>query len=202
MKNFIGKMAIDFTLPAVLGDGTITKNYNFYENTKGKNVLLFFYSMDFTFVCPSELLALNNRSSEFKNKNVEIITVSMDSHFVHKAWQKTPIENGGIGDDIKYTMISDIKREIILSYGLQDEVSGVAYRGTLIIDKEKIIRVQHVHDFPIGRNIDEYIRLFDALTFHNKYGNVCQAGWVKGDNGIIPSSDGISDFLASKSKDL
>ena len=202
MKNFIGKTAIDFTLPAVLGDGTITKNFNFYNDTKHKNTLLFFYPMDFTFVCPSELIALNNRLVEFQNRNIDVITVSIDSHFVHKAWRKTSIENGGIGDDIKYTMVSDIKKEIISFYGLQDDNSGVSYRGTLLIDKNKIVRVQHINDFPIGRNIDEYIRLFDALTFHDKYGNVCQAGWVKGDDGIVPSTDGVSDFLTSKSKDL
>jgi len=202
MKNFIGQKAIDFTLPAVLGNGTVTQNFNFYENIKDKNALLFFYPMDFTFVCPSELIALNNRFADFKNRNIEIIGISVDSQFVHKAWRQTPVENGGIGNDIKYSLVSDIKKEIMSFYGLLDYNSGVAYRGTIIIDTNKIIRVQHIHDFPIGRNIDEYIRLFDALAFHNKYGNVCQAGWVNGDEGIIPSSDGVSKFLASKSKDL
>ena len=202
MKNFIGQKAIDFTLPAVLGNGKLTQTFNLYENIKDKNALLFFYPMDFTFVCPSELIALNNRFNDFANRNVEIIGISLDSHFVHNAWRQTSIENGGIGNDIKYSLASDIKKEIMSFYGLLDYNSGVAYRGTIIIDTNKIIRAQHIHDFPIGRNMDEYIRLFDAIAFHNKYGNVCQAGWVKGDEGIIPSSDGISKFLASKSKDL
>ena len=202
MKNFIGKKAMDFTLPAVLGDGTITKTFNFYEHINNKNALLFFYPMDFTFVCPSELIALNNRFIEFKKKDVEIVAISVDSHFVHKAWRQTSIENGGIGNEIKYVLASDLKKEIMSFYNLLDDDSGVSYRGTIVIDTNKIVRAQHIHDFPIGRNIDEYMRLFDALAFHDKYGNVCQAGWVSGDSGIIPSADGVSKFLASKSKDL
>jgi len=139
---------------------------------------------------------------EFKKRNIEIIGVSVDSQFVHKAWRNTPIELGGIGDDITYVLVSDIKKDIIKSYGVEDENSGVAYRGTFIIDNIKTIRIHHVNDFPIGRNIDEYIRLFDALIFHGKYGNVCQAGWVKGSDGIIPSSKGVSDFLVSNSEKL
>jgi len=202
MKNLIGKKAIDFTSSAVLYDGSIVKNFNLYENIEGKNALLFFYPMDFTFVCPSELIALNNRLNEFKSRNVEVMSVSIDSHFVHKAWRNTSVELGGIGDKIGYSLVSDLKKEIIASYGVEDEVAGVAYRGSFIIDTDKVIRAQHIHDFPIGRNIDEYIRLFDALAFHNKYGSVCQAGWVKGDTGITPSSEGVSEFLASKSKNL
>lgn len=201
MRNLIGKKAIDFTAPAVLKNGFVVENFNFYESIKNKRALLFFYPMDFTFVCPSELIALNNRINEFNSRNVEVVTVSIDSHYVHKAWQKTPITFGGVGEDIKYSMVSDIKRNIMLSYGL-DNVSGVAYRGTFIIDDKKNIRIQHIHDFPIGRNIDEYIRLFDALDFHSKHGYVCQAGWVKGKKGIIPSSKGIGQFLTSESEKL
>ena len=202
MINFIGQEAVDFTLPAVLGDGSIVDNFNFYKTIHNKYVLLLFYPMDFTFVCPSELIALNNRLNDFKDRNVVVFAVSIDSQFVHKAWRNTPVESGGIGDDIGYVLVSDKKKEIISHYGLEDETTGVSYRGTLIIDDKKIIRVKHIHDFPIGRNIDEYIRLFDALKFHNKFGNVCQAGWVNGDNGINPSKDGVSDFLASRSKNL
>lgn len=202
MKNLIGKKAIDFTLPAVLSDGSITEKFNLYNYTKDKNALLFFYPMDFTFVCPSELIALNNRLEKFKSRHVEIIAMSIDSPFVHKAWRNTSIEAGGIGNNIGYTLVSDVKGDIISSYGIKDDISGVAYRGTFVIDKNQIIRVQHIQDFQLGRNIDEYIRIFDAIEFNDKYGNVCQAGWVKGDTGISPSADGISNFLTSKSNNL
>ncbi len=202
MQNLIGKKAIDFTSSAVLSNGSIVQKFNLYSNINNKYCLLFFYPMDFTFVCPSELIALNNRLKDFIKRDVEIIAISIDSHFVHNAWRNTSIEKGGIGSKIGYPLISDIKRNIIKSYGLEDEVSGVAYRGAFIIDKLKVIRIQHVHDFPIGRNIDEYLRLFDALIFYNKHGNVCQAGWNKGNDGIKPSADGISKFLAAKSKEL
>lgn len=202
MKNLVGKPAIDFVSPAVLADGSMIKDFSLYNNIDGKCALLFFYPMDFTFVCPSELIALNNRLQEFKKRNIEVIGISIDSHFVHKAWRNTPVELGGIGDDIGYTLVSDVKKSIIKSYGIEDENTGVAYRGSFVVDETKIIRVQHVNDFPIGRNIDEYIRLFDALAFHSKYGNVCQAGWVKGSDGMIASSKGVSDFLASNSKKL
>lgn len=202
MKNLVGKFAKDFTSSAVLSDGLIVNDFNLYDNISGKYGLLFFYPMDFTFVCPSELIALNNRLQDFKKRNVVIIGISVDSHFVHKAWRNTSIELGGIGDDIGYTLVSDVKRSIIKSYCVEDEVSGVAYRGSFVIDTDKIIRVQHVNDFAIGRNIDEYIRLFDALDFHMKNGNVCQAGWVKGSDGIMPSLKGVSNFLASNAKKL
>lgn len=202
MGCLIGKKAIDFTTTAVLEDGSLTKNFNFFNYIENNNALLFFYPMDFTFVCPTELIALNNRIEEFKKRNIKIITVSCDSYFVHKAWRNTSIESGGIGNKINYVMASDMKKFIMNSYEVEDNISGTSYRGSIIIDTNKIIRVKHIHDFPIGRNIDEYLRIFDALFFHNKYGNVCQAGWVNGDEGINPSSDGISKFLLSKSKNL
>lgn len=200
--SLIGKKVCDFTANAVLEDGSMKKDFNFYNHIENKNSLLFFYPMDFTFVCPSELIALNNRIEEFEKRNIKIVTVSCDSYFVHKAWRNTPTESGGIGNKINYVMVSDMKKNIMNYYGLEDDTSGVSYRGSIIIDKNKIIKAVHIHDFPIGRNIDEYIRIFDALFFHNKHGNVCQAGWVNGDDGINPSSDGISKFLSSKSKNL
>ncbi|HFL8824314.1 MAG TPA: peroxiredoxin [Candidatus Azoamicus sp. OHIO1] len=198
----IGKPAVDFTLPAVLADGNIVNDYNLYKNIDGKYCLLFFYPMDFTFVCPSELIAINNRIKEFKKRNVEVIAVSIDSQYVHKAWRSVPLENGGIGNDISYALISDIKHQIIDAYGIKDCKSGISFRGTFIIDTNKIVRICHVHDFQIGRNIDEYIRLIDALIFNSKYGNVCQAGWKNGSNGIVPTVDGISSYLKLHHKDI
>jgi len=202
MQTLIGKKAIDFNVPAVLANGDIINDYNLYKNIESKYAFLFFYPMDFTFVCPSELIAINNRMSEFEKRNIEVIAISIDSHYVHKAWRDTSLESGGLGGNIKYTMVSDIKHEIIRSYGLEDEKTGVSFRGSFIIDNQKCIRIQHINDFPIGRNIDEYIRLFDALFFHNKYGQVCQAGWNKGNKGIVPTKDGISDYLSDNHKKL
>lgn len=190
----IGKKAFDFTAPAVLSDGSVIDDYNLYLNIKDKYCLLFFYPLDFTFVCPSELIAINNRLLEFKKRNVEVIAVSIDSKYVHKAWRDTLIDNGGIGN-IGYTLISDVKREIIDLYDLKDFASGVSYRGVFIIDPSKVIRIFHVHDFQIGRNIDEYIRIIDALIFNFKYGNVCQSGWKSGSDGIVPTKDGVSNYL-------
>jgi len=201
MQNLIGKKAIDFTSCAVLHDGSFVEDFNLFKNIKDKYALLFFYPMDFTFVCPSELIALNNRLDEFKSRNVEVMAISIDSHFVHKAWKNTPVVSGGLGN-IDYPLISDVKRDIITAYGLEDENTGVSYRGSFVIDNLGIIRVQHVHDFPIGRNIDEYVRLFDALIFHTTHGNVCQAGWVKGSDGMVPTSEGVSEFLSVNSKEL
>lgn len=201
MINLIGKKAIDFTACAVLSDNSIENNFNLYKNIEKKNSLLFFYPMDFTFVCPSELIALNNRFEEFKKRNIEIIAISIDSQFVHKAWKNTEIENGGIGN-ISYKLISDTKRTISKAYGVYDKNTGVSYRGSFIIDDKKIIRAQHINDFPIGRNIDEYLRLFDAIDFHSKNGEVCQANWIKGKSGITTSKEGISEFLTKNAKNL
>jgi len=201
MSNLIGKKAPDFTAKAVLPDGTIDKNFNFYNNINNKYCLLFFYPMDFTFVCPSELIAINNRIKEFQERNIEVLAISIDSEYVHNAWRNTRENDGGIGK-ISYILISDIKRNIIKNYQLEDENSGVSYRGSIIIDKNKKIRVQHIHDFPIGRNIDEYIRIFDAIEFNEKYGDVCQAGWTKGKSGIKPTKEGISSFLSTNLKTL
>ena len=201
MNNFIGKPVVDFTTAVVMPDGSIVKDFNFYNNIKDSYALLFFYPMDFTFVCPSELIALNNRISEFSLRNIKVFGISGDSAFVHKAWRNTPVEAGGIGS-INYPLLSDVKKNIMKMYGLEDEKTGVAYRGTFVIDTKMLIRAYTVNDFPIGRNIDEYIRLFDALAFHTEHGVVCQAGWSKGSTGIKPSTEGVSSFLSSNFKNL
>ncbi|WGS66241.1 peroxiredoxin C [Enterobacteriaceae bacterium ET-AT1-13] len=186
--------APDFTASAVLSNGKIIKNFNFKNYINNKYILLFFWPMDFTFVCPSELIAFNKRFYEFQKRNVELIGVSFDSEYVHKAWRNTPINKGGISK-VKYIMIADVKREIQKSYGIEHPEFGFALRASFLIDKNRIIRTQIVNDLPIGRNVDEIIRTIDALQFHEKYGDVCPAQWIKGKPSIVPSTNGVIKYL-------
>ncbi|VFP87587.1 peroxiredoxin C [Candidatus Erwinia haradaeae] len=186
--------APDFTAAAVLGNGNIIEKFNFIEHVNGKMCVLFFWPMDFTFVCPSELIAFNKRYQEFQKRDVEVIGVSSDSQFVHNAWRKTPINRGGVGD-IQYTMVADIKHEIQKSWGIEHPQIGVALRASFLIDQVGIVRHQVVNDLPLGRNINEMLRMVDALNFYEKNGEVCPAQWEKGKNGIIASPDGISQYL-------
>jgi peroxiredoxin (alkyl hydroperoxide reductase subunit C) len=202
MSILIGKKAPDFTVPAVLGNNKIVENFNLMESIKDKYGLVFFYPLDFTFVCPSELIALDNRFKQFEDLNVAVIGISIDSHFTHNAWRNTPVSDGGIGH-VKYTLASDMTHSICRSYGVQaTDLGGLAYRGAFLIDRSGIIRAQMVNDLPIGRNIDEIIRLFEAIQFHEENGDVCPSGWMKGDIGIKESSSGISEYLGKYSKEL
>ncbi len=196
----VGQEAPDFTASAVLGSGEIVDNFNFKEATQGKYAVVFFYPLDFTFVCPSELIAFDHRLAEFKAKNVEIIGVSIDSHFTHAAWRNTPVNQGGIGP-VGYTMVADIKHEICQSFGVE-AAGGVAYRGSFLIDKSGIVRHMVVNDLPLGRNIDEMIRMVDALQFTEVHGEVCPAGWNKGKAGMKASTEGVAEYLAQHSTEL
>ena len=196
----VGKQAPDFTVPAVLGNGEINENFSFSNSTKGKYAVIFFYPLDFTFVCPSELIALNNRMEQFKERGVEVITVSIDSHFTHNAWRKTAEKDGGIGE-VTYTMAADLKHDIAKAYGVESE-NGVAFRGTFIIDNKGVVRSQIVNDLPIGRNIDEIIRIVDAVQFHEQHGEVCPAGWNKGDTGMKADTEGVAKYLANNAESL
>lgn len=196
----VGHQAPDFTAPAVLGDGKIVDKYNFKDATKGKYAVVFFYPLDFTFVCPSELIAFHHRMDEFKKRNVEVIGVSIDSHFTHNAWRNTPVEQGGIGQ-VGYTLVADLTHEICQNYGVQS-AGGVAYRGSFLIDKSGVVRHMVVNDLPLGRNIDEMVRMVDALQFTEEHGEVCPAGWNKGNAGMKASPEGVAKYLASHSKDL
>ncbi len=160
----VTRQAPDFTAAAVLGNGEINENFNLKKHIDGKPAVIFFWPMDFTFVCPSELIAFDHRFEEFQKRGVEIIGVSFDSAFVHDAWRKTPVDKGGIGE-VRYPMVADIKREIIKAYGIEHP-EGVALRGSFLIDKEGVVRHQVVNDLPLGRNIDEMLRMVDALQFH------------------------------------
>ncbi len=199
--NLIGKIAPNFIATAINEKNEVIKELNLYKNIEKKKSLLFFFPLSFTFVCPSELIAINNRINEFKKRNIEIFAISVDSHFVLQAWKKTKIENGGIGE-LKYTLISDLKKNITKIYNLEDENTGVSYRGSFIIDEEKLIRAIHTHDFQIGRNIDEYIRIFDAIEFNKKTGNLCPAGWTNGKDGISANNESLNKFLKENQTNL
>ncbi len=201
MAVLVGRQAPDFTVPAVLGNGEIVNDFNFKNTTQGKYALVFFYPLDFTFVCPSELIALNNAMSQFEQRNIEVIGVSIDSHFTHNAWRNTAIDKGGIGQ-VKYTLAADMSHEICRSYGVEHPEEGVAFRGAFIIDKEGVVRSQIVNDLPLGRDLEQIIRLFDALSFHEEHGEVCPANWKKGDAGMTASPTGVAEYLTEHADQL
>ncbi len=204
MTVLVGRKAPDFTTSAVLGSGEIVDKFNLYDCLKNKHVktiVIFFYPLDFTFVCPSELIALDHRTSEFASRGVEVISVSIDSQFTHNAYRNTPVKDGGIGP-VKFTMATDMTHAICQSYGVQHPVAGVAFRGAFIIDKNGIVRSQIVNDLPIGRNIDEIIRVIDAVQFFEENGEVCPAGWHKGKPGMSASPKGVAEYLAEHSDSL
>ena len=201
MTILVGRQAPDFCAAAVLGNGEIIDDFRLSERTKGKAALLVFYPLDFTFVCPSELIALNHRMSAFKERGVEVIAISIDSQFTHNAWRKTSINDGGIGE-VDYAMVADLTHSICQSYGVEHPEAGVAFRGTFLIDKEGVVRSEIVNDLPLGRNIDELVRLVDALQFHEQYGEVCPAGWKKGEKGMQASPTGVASYLAENAESL
>lgn len=201
MSVLVGRKAPDFTVPAVLGNGEIVTNFNLHNTIKNKYGLVFFYPLDFTFVCPSELIALDHRISEFQSKHVEVIAVSIDSQFTHNAYRNTTVKNGGIGH-VKYTMAADVTHSICQAYGIEHPVAGVAFRAAFVIDTQGMVRAQIVNDLPIGRNIDEILRVIDAVQFFEENGEVCPAGWEKGKPGMKASPEGVARFLSENAEDL
>lgn len=197
----VTRQAPDFTSSAVLGNGEIVDNFNFKKHVEGKAAVIFFYPLDFTFVCPSELIAFDHRYEEFKKRGVEVVGVSIDSEFTHNAWRNTPTENGGIGP-VKYVLAADIKHEIARAYGIEHPIEGVALRASFLIDKDGIVRHQIVNDLPLGRNIDEMLRMVDALQFHEEHGDVCPAQWEKGKEGMENSPDGVAKYLKQNADKL
>ena len=197
MSTLIGKQAPVFTAPAVLPDNTIGEFS--LETLKGKYVVLFFYPLDFTFVCPTEILEFNRKLAEFKERGAEVVGVSVDSQFSHWAWKNTPVENGGIGD-IAYPLVADLTKQISRDYGVLLEEAGVALRGTFLIDKEGVIKHAVLNDLPLGRNINEAIRMVDALRHHETHGEVCPAGWQEGEEAMKPTSEGVASYLSSHAK--
>ena len=201
MSVLVGRKAPDFTVAAVLGNGEIVDEFNLHNALRGKYGLVFFYPLDFTFVCPSELIALNKRMDEFKSRGVEVVAVSVDSQFTHNAYRNTPVDKGGIGE-VAYTLAADVMHSICQSYGIEHPVAGVAFRGAFIIDKNGMVRSQIVNDLPIGRNVDEILRIIDAVQFFEEHGEVCPAGWQKGKAGMKASPKGVAEYLSSHTDDL
>ena len=197
----VTRQAPDFTCAAVLGNGEIVNNFNFKKHINGKAAVLFFYPLDFTFVCPSELIAFDHRYEEFKKRGVEVVGVSIDSEFTHNAWRNTPTENGGIGA-VTYALAADVKHEIAKAYGIEHPEEGVALRGSFLIDKNGVVRHQVVNDLPLGRNIDEMLRMVDALQFHEEHGEVCPAQWEKGKEGMKDSPEGVAKYLKQNADKL
>lgn len=197
----VTRQAPDFTSSAVLGNGEIVNNFNFKKHVNGKATVLFFYPLDFTFVCPSELIAFDHRYEEFKKRGVEVVGVSIDSEFTHNAWRNTPTENGGIGA-VKYALAADVKHEIAKAYGIEHPEEGVALRASFLIDKNGVVRHQIVNDLPLGRNIDEMLRMVDALQFHEEHGEVCPAQWEKGKEGMKDSPEGVAKYLKQNADKL
>jgi peroxiredoxin (alkyl hydroperoxide reductase subunit C) len=201
MSVLVGRPAPDFTAAAVLGSGEIVDTFTLSEAIKGKKAVVFFYPLDFTFVCPSELIAFDKRYAEFTKRGVEVIGVSIDSQFSHNAWRNTAINDGGIGP-VKYTLVADTKHEICQAYDVEHPDAGVAFRGSFLIDSDGLVRHQVVNDLPLGRNIDEMLRMVDALAFHEEHGEVCPAGWTEGKAGMDASPEGVAKYLSEKSDDL
>ena len=201
MSILVGRKAPDFTAAAVLANGEIVSQFNLHQSIKNQYGLLFFYPLDFTFVCPSELIALDNRIQEFESRNTLVMGVSIDSQFSHNAWRNTPINQGGIGQ-VRYPLIADVNHQICQNYGIEHPSAHVALRGAFLIDKQGIVRSQIVNDLPLGRNVDELLRLIDALSFHEAHGEVCPAGWTKGKSAIKPTTEGIAHYLSSEAQGL
>jgi peroxiredoxin (alkyl hydroperoxide reductase subunit C) len=200
MSVLVGKKAPDFTAAAVMPNNEINEKFNLHSYLKGKIGVLFFYPLDFTFVCPSEIIAFDNRLKEFKDRGAEVIAVSVDSKYSHLAWKNTEINKGGIGQ-VQFPMVADLTKSIARDY---DVLFGeaVALRGTFLINQDGVVVHQVVNDLPLGRNIDEAIRMVDSLKFFQEHGEVCPAGWNKGKAGMKADAKGVASYLAENSTKL
>jgi peroxiredoxin (alkyl hydroperoxide reductase subunit C) len=192
MSTLVTKEAPDFTAQAVLPDNSFAELT--LSSYRGKYVVLFFYPLDFTFVCPSEIIAFDKAVEKFEQKNTQVIGVSVDSHFTHLAWKNTSPDQGGIGQ-VKYPLVADLNKQISQDYGVLLD-AGIALRGLFLIDKEGVIRHGLVNDLPLGRNVDEALRLVDALQFTEEHGEVCPANWREGEDAMKPTADGVAEYLA------
>ena len=201
MSVLVGRPAPDFTAAAVLADGDIVEDFNLKTYLAGSYGVLFFYPLDFTFVCPSEILAFSNRVPQFAQRNTKVVAISVDSQYSHYAWRNTAPNDGGLGP-VQFPMVADITKHIARDYDVLIEDDGVALRGTFLIDQDGIVRHQLVNDLPIGRNVDEAIRTLDALQFHEENGDVCPAGWNKGDEGMAANQAGVATYLEKHAEAL
>jgi peroxiredoxin (alkyl hydroperoxide reductase subunit C) len=193
----ISDKAPDFVAPAVMPDNSIESALSL-SSLQGKYVVLFFYPFDFSFVCPSEILAFDEQLEEFQSREAEIVAVSTDSVYTHLAWKKTPTTKGGIGQ-VRYPLVSDLKKEIAQSYGVLTS-DGVALRGLFIIDRKGLVRHAVFNDPALGRSVGETLRMLDAIRFHEKHGKLCPADWQDGDEGVTPDDRGVIDYLSKFSR--
>lgn len=200
MSVLVGKEAPDFTSAAVMPDGTIKEDFSL-SSLRGKYVVLFFWPLDFTFVCPTEIIAHDHRVAQFEDSNVQVVGVSIDSQFTHYAWRETPVDKGGIGQ-VRFPIVADVKHSITQAYGIEHPEAGVALRASFLIDKNGVVQHQVVNNLPLGRNVDEMIRMVDALQFHEDHGEVCPAGWTKDKKAMSASATGVAEYLASHASDL
>ncbi|SHO80570.1 Alkyl hydroperoxide reductase subunit C-like protein [hydrothermal vent metagenome] len=196
----VTNQAPDFTATAVLADGQIVEDFKLSENMGEKGTVLFFYPLDFTFVCPSEIIAFSHRVEDFKERGINVIGVSVDSQFSHFAWRETPVNKGGIGR-VNFPLVADLNKQIARDYDVLLNES-VALRGSFLIDADGTVRHAVINDLPLGRNIDEMIRMVDTMIFTNENGEVCPAGWVKGDDGMTATTEGVAEYLDGHAKDL
>ena len=208
---FIGNQAPNFVAQTVKSNGEIVEDYNLYDQTEDRYTVLFFYPMDFTFVCPTEIMAINNRISKFEELNTKVIGVSTDTHWTHLAWRNTPVSEGGIGE-VKFDLVGDITKGVSDGYGVlckggEHDFSyyppGVPVRATMILDKKKVVRHVTMNDEPLGRNLDETIRVIEALQFFEENGQVCPAGWQTGKEAFTPKSEEeLKNYLQNNSEKL
>jgi peroxiredoxin (alkyl hydroperoxide reductase subunit C) len=199
MSVLVAQPAPDFTAAAVMPDGSINEAFRL-SDLKGQYIVLFFWPLDFTFVCPSEIIAHDHRVSKFKDLGVQVVGVSIDSQFTHHAWRNTPVEKGGIGP-VQFPIVADVRHEIVRAYGVEHP-DGVALRASFLIDKQGIVQHQVVNNLPLGREVDEMLRLVEALQFTEEHGEVCPAGWRKGKAGMKPTAEGVASYLAEHSSAL
>ncbi|STQ87290.1 peroxiredoxin [Helicobacter pullorum] len=196
----VTKKAPNFKAPAVLADNQIVEDFELARNLGRNGAVVFFWPKDFTFVCPSEIIAMDHRVKAFAEKGFNVIGVSIDSDVVHFAWKNTPVNQGGIGN-VQFPMVSDITKQISRDYEvLIDE--AVALRGSFLIDKNQVVRHAVINDLPLGRNMDEMLRMCDALTFFEEHGEVCPAGWNKGDKGMKADAKGVAEYLSQNAEKL
>ncbi len=199
MSVLVAQKAPNFIAPAVMPDGSINDNFNLAD-LKGKYIVLFFWPLDFTFVCPTEIIAHDHRMSQFTKRGVEVVGISIDSQYTHFAWRNTPVNQGGIGP-VQFPIVADVKHKITQAYGIEHP-GGVAMRASFLIDPDGIVQHQTVNNLPLGRNVDEMLRIVDALQYYNQYGEVCPAGWQKGQSGMKETADGVATYLSIHAKEL
>lgn len=200
MSALVARHAPDFIAAAVMPDGSIREDFRL-SDLRGRYTVLFFWPLDFTFVCPTEILAHDNRMDAFRERNTEVVGISIDSPNAHHAWRQMPVEQGGIGP-VQFPLVADVKHAISRSYGIEHPLEGVALRASFLIDREGIVQHQVVNNLPLGREVDEMLRMIDALQYCEEHGEVCPAGWHKGAEAMKATPEGVAGYLKTHAKEL